>query len=156
MANSLNVKTEKRSAGLWAELSGDITEDSDFSAVLNEKPVLLTLDLGGIKRINSTGVREWINFMNALKKDGARIVFERCSVAIVQQLNMIANFAGGAEIQSIFAPYICPSCDAEESKLIDLRATPKPDLNAAVQCANCKETMEFDDLPESYLAFRQQ
>lgn len=155
MANSLTIKIEKRPAGLWAELMGDITEDSEFSAVLNEKPVLLTLDLGGIKRINSTGVREWINFINALKKNGARVVFERCSVAIVQQMNMIANFAGGAEIHSIFAPYICPSCDSEEAKLIDFRTTPKPDLEAEVKCANCKETMEFDDLPESYLAFRQ-
>jgi eukaryotic-like serine/threonine-protein kinase len=156
MANSLNVKVEKRSGGLWAELSGDITEDSEFSAVLNEKPVLLTLDLAGIKRINSTGVREWINFMSALKKDGARIVFERCSVAIVQQLNMIANFSGGAEILSIYAPYICPSCDNEESKLIDFRTTPQPNLEAEVKCTNCSEAMEFDDLPESYLAFRQQ
>lgn len=155
MANSLSIKIEKRAGGLWAEFTGDITEDSEFSAVLNEKPVLLTLDLGGIKRINSTGVREWINFINALKKEGARIAFERCSVAIVQQLNMIANFAGGAEIRSVFAPYICPSCDNEESKLIDFKATPNPDFNAEVKCGNCKEAMEFDDLPESYLAFRQ-
>ncbi|MCC6812068.1 MAG: hypothetical protein IT381_31895 [Deltaproteobacteria bacterium] len=150
------MKVEKRPSGLWAELSGDITEDSEFNAILSEKPLLLTLDLAGIKRINSTGVREWINFMTALRKDGARINFERCSVAIVQQLNMIANFADRAEVHSVFAPYICPSCDTEEAKLVDFKANPTPDLEAPVACPNCKETMEFDDLPESYLAFRQQ
>jgi anti-anti-sigma regulatory factor len=154
MANSLTLKIEKRATGLWVELAGDVTEDSEFSAILNEKPLLLTLDLAGIKRINSTGVREWINFVGALKKEGTRITFERCSVAIVQQMNMIANFSGNAEINSVYAPYICPSCDTEESKLLNFRVNAKPNLDELTPCPNCKEPMEFDDLPDSYMAFR--
>jgi ABC-type transporter Mla MlaB component len=154
MANALNIRTDNRSIGLWAALSGDITEDSDFSLILTQNPPMLTLDLADVKRINSTGVREWINFVNALSKLGCRLELDRCSVAIVQQMNMIANFRGKGTVRSIYAPYFCGNCDSEATILVDFSKADVPDFKSPRPCPNCQQPMEFDDLPDSYLSFR--
>jgi hypothetical protein len=135
------------------ELAGEITEESDFAPLVQSLPSASTLDLAEVRRINSCGVREWLNFVTALSKAGKQIVLERCSVPMVAQMNMITNFRGEARVVSIFAPYHCPSCDEDHDKLIDLAGNNEPELEGAVPCPKCGEGMEFDELPESYLAF---
>ena len=154
MANNLTVQIKSDGDCALASLVGEITEDSDFRPVLTTTGKQLVLNLEGVQRINSTGVREWINFINALGKNNRDVTLERCSVAIVQQLNMIANFRGQAKVTSLFAPYFCAACDTDRTRLLDL-SQPLPDLNETLPCSVCKEPMELDDLPESYLAFLQ-
>ncbi len=153
MAGILSIKVEQKPDGFFATLSGDITEESNFSAITDLKPSKVTLNLSEITRINSTGVREWINFVSALQKAGTRIVLEQCSVAIVQQLNMISNFRGGGQVTSVYSPYFCESCEAEHTRLLTLAPGKKPDLNEPFNCPTCQSLMEFDDLPETYLSF---
>src|SRR5262249_15153540 len=102
------------------ELAGEITEESDFAPLGQSLPSASTLDLAEVRRINSCGVREWLNFVTALSKAGKQIVLERCSVPMVAQMNMITNFRGDARVASIFAPYHCPSCDEDHDELINL------------------------------------
>jgi anti-anti-sigma regulatory factor len=151
---SLSVKIENKGDTTLAGLAGEITEDSDFSALLAAAGKTLVLDLADVKRINSTGVREWINFVSALGKNGRKLVLERCSTPIVQQLNMISNFRGNSTIKSVYAPYYCAECDEPHARLIDLSA-PLPDLDAPFACPSCGTDMEFDDLPDSYLSFHE-
>lgn len=154
MDKSLSIKMESNHGAPRAALFGDITEDSDFSQLLTAQGGTLSLDLAEVRRINSTGVREWIKFVNGLIRSGKQLVLERCSVAIVQQLNMISNFRGNGEVLSILAPYYCGSCDSNHLHLIDLTQG-EPILAPSMPCPRCKADMEFDDMPESYLAFRQ-
>ena len=154
MANNLTVKVTSEGETSHVTLAGEITEDSDFRPVLGSAAKRLVINLEGVQRINSTGVREWINFINALGKESRDVTLDRCSVAIVQQLNMISNFRGQAKVTSIFAPYFCGSCDKDRTRLLDL-SQPLPDLDATMKCPDCGEEMEFDDLPDSYLAFHQ-
>jgi len=152
MPNNLTVQIKSEGDSALVSLVGEITEDSDFRPVLATPAKKLMLNLEGVQRINSTGVREWINFIVALGKENRDVTFERCSVAIVQQLNMIANFRGQAHITSIFAPYFCTTCDKDHTRLLDLRE-PLPNLDEPWPCPVCKEPMEFDDLPDAYLSF---
>jgi len=73
----------------------------------------------------------------------------------VAQLNMITNFRGDAKIRSVLAPYHCPTCDQEHDAVIELEG--KADVSPALQlpCPTCGNPMEFDELPDSYLAFSQ-
>jgi hypothetical protein len=138
--------------GVRHELAGEITEAADFSPLLAEPTRRVVLDLEGIKRINSAGVRQWILFMANLTKSGAHVVLERCSVPFVHQLNMVTTFRGGAEIRSVAVPYSCAPCGLEATGIV----SPTPDAPITVPvkpCPECGKAMEFDDLPGVYFAF---
>lgn len=138
---------------LQLALSGEIDELSDFASLLRDLGESSLLSLKDVSRINSTGVREWLNFMRAAKEQGRRLILEECSVAIVAQLNMISGFALDADVRSVYAPYVCPECDSAAQRLVDV----KPDVHAQVEqpmpCPSCGCDMDFDELPQHYFAF---
>lgn len=105
-----------------------------------------------MRRINSCGVREWVNFVRDLPHV-TDLSFSHCSPAIVTQLNMIYNFRGNARIRSFYAPYVCEKCGQEEEKLVDVSAQGGGQVIPSFACSQCGATMEFDDLPERYLSF---
>lgn len=156
---SLSCEIAREGRSLRAKLSGEITEDFDVAPLLAAKMTMdcdgVILDLSGVRRVNSLGVREWIRFLDALRKrvGERRVVLERCSVAIVQQLNMIATFRGTAEVRSIFAPYRCPSCHDDRELLVDVSDPRAVDVPPTIPCEGCGARMEFDDLLDVYISF---
>ena len=150
--SSIAIKIERSDEATVVQLSGDITENTDFGGLLSQPSAALVFDLSGIRHINSCGVREWINFVTELKRAGKSLELERCSVPIVNQLNMISNFRGGARVRSIYTPYYCAECDREHPQLMDVSAGVAPAV-PEVACPDCQAAMEFDDLPEAYFAF---
>src|SRR5262249_36086861 len=131
-------------------MQGEITETADFAPILSEHRPKVVLDLAEVQRINSCGVREWINFMNALSKAGSEIVLEKCSVPIVNQLNMISNFKGTGAVTSVFAPYFCDSCNKDHMRLLEVAPGIKEKILEPVMCPTCSNPMEFDDLLDSF------
>lgn len=136
-------------------LSGELNEKSNFGTAQFQLPDDVVIDLSGINRINSWGLKHWLRFLTALKQAGKRFVLERCSVAVVMQLNMVATFRGGAKVKSIYAPYHCPRCSKDAQRLIEVGPDAAAQLKAPYPCPRCGTPMEFDDLPESYLTFQQ-
>jgi hypothetical protein len=138
---------------LRVQLRGEINENADFTELGRQLRGDVTLFLDGITRINSCGVREWVNFVRELQVDS--LVFARCSPPVVNQLNAIYNFRGVAQVESFLAPYVCETCHVDEYKLLQT-ADHFPDdaLHVpAFRCARCGGIMTFDELPERYLAF---
>jgi hypothetical protein len=111
----------------------------------------LRLELSGISRINSCGVREWVNFMRSLPPE-CEVELDRCPPSVVAQLNMISNFAGSARILSVQAPYVCEACGNEENVLLTVTPGVSPEIGAR-RCRSCGGEMEFDDIQDSYFAF---
>lgn len=137
-----------------AILSGIISEDADFSQLVTAaQQAALTLRLGEIERISSTGVREWILFMRAVATSPHPVTLVEVAPTLVRQLNMIDGFGGSATIASVVLPYYCDSCGKEHAQVLPL--TPGEPRNIAENrpCPHCGEQAEFDDLPASYLAF---
>ncbi|HUQ07818.1 MAG TPA: hypothetical protein VM261_35230 [Kofleriaceae bacterium] len=117
---------------------------------------VVVLETEGIKAINSLGIREWMHFVAGLHKKGARLVHEKCSEVLVEQMCFIPAVRGGGQVRSFHAPYYCPRCDLEASALIDvethgesLRAMEAPGL----PCPQCKGPMTLADVPERIFAF---
>jgi ABC-type transporter Mla MlaB component len=136
-----------------ASLSGPINEDTDFAPLLAELQdrKQVCMDLAGIRRINSCGVREWVNFVRALPS-GLQLEVDKCSQPMVTQINMISNFLGSARILSVHAPFLCESCGHEDAVLIAVEKGRSPDL-VPRPCPKCNQAMQFDDLEESYFSF---
>lgn len=100
---------------------GDFDETADLrdlAAVLRGR---IAIDLGGVRRFSSAGVREWIHFVRSLPQ-GTDLSLVGCSPASVTQLNLIDNFRGPARVESFWAPYSCTACGAERQVLLEARA----------------------------------
>lgn len=152
---ALTWTIEEREGSMIVKFSGEIDENVDFSELCKGLHGKVVFDLAGIRRINSCGVREWVNFVRDLP-GVSELVFIDCSPVTVTQLNMIYNFRGRARILSVYAPFICETCEVEDQKLLDM-ATLFPggkitDLPEYL-CPRCNQPMVFDDIPERYLSF---
>lgn len=134
-------------------VSGGLTEFADLARLQKELGPETELDLAGITLVNSTGVREWLKFLQSVSAANQHLVLRRCSVSFVNQLNMIRRFAGDARIASIFAPYVCPHCEAVGERLLELETDIVAESQKPMPCASCGHAMEFDDVPALYFAF---
>ncbi len=140
---------------LVVHFSGEVDENAGLERLRPHLEGRVVFDLEAVRRMNSAGVREWVNFVRNLPQV-SELVFERCSPTIVSQLNMIYNFRGPARVRSFYAPYICEHCDVDVDVLLDVD-THFPDRDPAkvppFQCPKCGRPLTFDDIPERYFAF---
>jgi hypothetical protein len=114
----------------------------------------VTLDVAGLKRINSLGVRAWCDFMTLIR--GRQVTFRRCSPAFVDQLNSVSNFRADARVESFLAPYVCESSGKVFYEELTIGKDIKKGDYTALEgrrCAECPEPLVFDDLPERYVQF---
>ena len=130
-------------------IRGVVDENVDLSA-LAPLTGRVEVDLSGVRRFNSTGVRNWVDAIRPLG-DRAQVTFVACSSAVVFQLNMISGFLGRGRLESFFGPMRCDPCDAEVDHLF-LRTECEDGL-PPVRCATCGRDLELDDDEDQYLLF---
>ena len=140
---------------LGSTFAFDITESNGIETVVFEgvvdefaqlvlvqpKAQEVVLDLAGVERFNSVGVREFTTFIKRLKGRTLRAV--RCSQAVVSQANLVAGFLGDAEIESFYVPLFCAACDHEDEDLVVRKDYSDAGLKPS-NCANCSAPMTFD------------
>ena len=140
----------------YIKLSGVIDEDNSLGSLVEQIPAgTAVINVGEVERINSCGVRDWVNWLSKIEKSNANVVLVECSPAIVAQINLVHNFTGGGAVKSFFAPYFCPACDLEKVLLIEAAEMSGPATPSAptCRCDECDGVMDFDDMEESYFAF---
>jgi len=153
-APTLSWRIKEQPGVTTVEFLGEIDERADFTEMRSRLKGRVVFHLAGLRRINSFGVREWVNFVRDLP-GVIELTFSHCSPAIVAQLNMIYSFRGKAQVRSFFAPYACSRCEREEEKLFHSESDfPKRDFTRmpTIECA-CGGRLEFDDVVERYLGF---
>lgn len=133
-------------------LRGALTEHAELAKLAADlaSSAVIDFDLGSVARINSCGVREWLEFMRTLPAAETR--FQNCSTAVVHQINLIHGFTGRAKVCSIRVPLVCDHCGHSEAPLIAVERGTIPPLSHQ-SCPKCKHPMVLDDLAETYFAF---
>ena len=148
LGSTLQSKVERRPGATWVGLSGTINEATDLSP-LTGLPGPLIIDLGELHRINSVGVRIWMDFVRAREKAGVALVFERCSPIMVGQMSMISHFMGTrSRVKSMNVPYLCGACKHEHVQVLEVSTG--MEVPAAFACPRCGSRMHLDDLAETY------
>jgi anti-anti-sigma regulatory factor len=139
----------------YVKMGGVIDEDNELGDLIERISAgTVVIDLGEVERINSCGVRDWVNWLTKVEKGGSRVVLVECSPAIVSQINLVNNFTGSGVVKSFFAPYFCPNCDREKVLLVEAAEMgPTPHRAPVCRCDECDGVMEFDDMEDSYFAF---
>ena len=128
-------------------LQGPLNERFD-PAELGELPPTVVLDLAGVKTITSQGVRKWSQFTSALPP-ATRLYLLRCTHAFVDQLNLVVNFAGPAEVITAYASYFCGRCLLEHELEVDVLRHGARIRSGQVppeSCPRCGEPLLFEDL----------
>ncbi len=156
MNSKFNASVTQRNEVTWVKLAGVIDEDNDLGALADKiGSGTAVIEVSEIERINSCGVRDWVNWLGRAEKLGANVVLVECSPAIVAQINLVNNFTGQGVVKSFYAPYFCPNCDVEKALLVetsDLQAI-RPFQAPSCRCDECDGPMDFDDMEDSYFAF---
>jgi hypothetical protein len=150
MVNGLEITTEQ--GGRVVRLAGTIDEGSDLSPLMRLKGAV-ELHLGEVRRINSHGVRNWIDVMRKLPAD-ADVELHECSPAVVDQANMVAGFLGKTKVVSFYAQLCCEDDLVEEEQLFTVAAVRAAGNKLPpVPCPRCKKTMTLDDIEGEVLLF---
>lgn len=155
MSQKFQAAVQHRGDVSFVKLGGVIDEDNELSDLVEKIPTgTAVIDLGEIERINSCGVRDWVNWLSKLEHNGTRSVLVECSPAIVAQINLVNNFTGNGVVKSFYVPYFCPECDEEKVLLVEASDMgPPPHEPPTCRCDECDLVMDFDDMPDSYFAF---
>jgi anti-anti-sigma regulatory factor len=155
MSQKFQASVQHRGDVSFVKLGGVIDEDNELGELVDKIPAgTAVIDLGEIERINSCGVRDWVNWLTKLEGNGARSVLVECSPAIVAQINLVNNFTGSGVVKSFYVPYFCPECDEEKVLLVEAADMgPPPHEPPTCRCDECDLVMDFDDMPDSYFAF---
>jgi anti-anti-sigma regulatory factor len=159
MAGKFQSSVHQRDDVSYVKVTGVIDEDNELAPLADRLTGTVTavIDLSEIERINSCGVRDWVNWLGKVEKSGAKTVLIECSPSIVAQINLVNNFTGQGVVKSFYAPYFCPNCDLEKVLLVETRdmAGQHPFKSPSCRCDECDGPMDFDDMEESYFAFMQ-
>jgi hypothetical protein len=155
MSQKFQAAVHHRDDVSYVKLTGVIDEDNELGDLVDKiPPGTAVIDLGEIERINSCGVRDWVNWLGKLEGNATRVVLVECSPAIVAQINLVNNFTGSGVVKSFYVPYFCPECDEEKVLLVEAADMgPPPHEPPTCRCDECDLVMDFDDMPDSYFAF---
>lgn len=155
MSQKFQAAVHHRDEVTYVKLSGVIDEDNELTDLSDKIPSgTAVIDLGEIERINSCGVRDWVNWLGKVERNDTSVVLVECSPAIVAQINLVNNFTGNGMVKSFYVPYFCPECDEEKVLLVETADMgPPPHEPPTCRCDECDLVMDFDDMPDSYFAF---
>jgi hypothetical protein len=150
----INVVKEQKGNVLSVRIVGSIEENVIFEKLIGPPPAAMDVICKEISRINSVGVKAWVKYFQSCQAKGTKLKFLECSTPIVEQFNLISNFACNGMIESIFVPFSCQKCHRELLglfKTADIKAM-KMEL-PLLKCNKCGGDAEFDDIPEEYFGF---
>jgi ABC-type transporter Mla MlaB component len=150
LGGGLTAHVEPRDGGTSVVLSGPITEVATLAS-LSQLRGPLRIDLAGIARINSLGVRSWIRFIHDCEATGLEVTIERCAPVMVEQISMIKKFMGArSHVASLLVPYYCTSCGSEKTWLVERSAGASVVPPATTTCPKCGGAMQLDVLEDMY------
>jgi hypothetical protein len=140
--------------GTLIRMRGTIDADLPTSELTRNIGPSFVVDLGGVERVTSFGVREWTRMLDRIQSGW--VGFINCRPIVVAQFNMVANFGKQGQIVSLFLPYVCDACGEECEELVDLRdnfALVESSEPPTMKCPRCGQDAAFDDFPDTYFSY---
>jgi hypothetical protein len=143
---------------------GDVTEvqlsghlDEDVSEVLEEieravKTRTVVFDLGGVRKINSFGVRAWSLAFDRFDQRFAT-TYQRCPMAFIDMAMIVPSFVRERPITSFYTCFTCNQCKIEREVLVDVAPDGSADRPVPPPCTRCGLGMEVDDDIDEDLEF---
>ncbi|MEI6398333.1 MAG: hypothetical protein WCO71_06165 [Pseudomonadota bacterium] len=151
---SLKIDITESPGRVTYKVVGKVDDSFKHGDVPRIKAEHIILDLEGITDFNSCGVREWVFLIKDLGSLG-KITFTNCSIAMVDQFNMVPESIGTGTVESFFAPYVCEDHGDAEILLDATKHKNNIENHDAPErpCAKCQKPLIFDAMADSYFLF---
>ena len=142
-------------------IEGALSEGSPLFEQKASDATQINLDLEKMTYMNSIGVKTWIFWVTQLPPK-APFVLKKAPLLMVNQASMVMGFLPPqGQIESFFAPYICPKCDNDLTQLLTQGKDYEPAKGGQpavinlpkVECPKCKTEMEHDFTVAKSLTF---
>lgn len=133
---------------------GDVDENFRHKEVPRIGAKKINFVLEQVNNFNSVGIREWVYLVRDLSALGS-LCFKRCSVTMIDQINMVPDSLGNGIVESFYAPYACDE-HGETSRLLvtqDHANEIFSNIAPEMHCDKCKEKLVFDALEDAYFMF---
>lgn len=132
-------------------LQGSIDEDFDGQMLLNEGSAKIFIDFNKVSKINSCGVREFIDVLGQISDK--TLYYVNCPRILVDQINMVKGFITDKSfVLSFYAPYFCEETD--EDHMVLFKAADITDFSKAPVAKDSNgNDLVFDDFEEKYFKF---
>ncbi len=145
------ISTSNEGSALKLSVKGQVNENFAFDDLDLGGAGTIHLDLEGITLMNSSGVKRWFKFIEAIPAT-TKIVYQNVPPIIVTQMNIVEGFLSpNAEVETFYAPYFDEENDEEVKKL--LKPSEVKDKKAPTFTNDGGEELEFDALEETYFKF---
>jgi DNA-directed RNA polymerase subunit RPC12/RpoP/anti-anti-sigma regulatory factor len=151
----MEVQKELNGTALKAKISGVIDENTNFGAQIGTNFTELSVDCQAVSRINSMGVKYWINYFTSLTGKGMKVDLLNCPPPVVDQMSLVDTFHSNCHVVSVMVPYECVHCKKEfvtVMKTSDLKKSDDLTL-PELKCTSCQGKAVFSDIEEEYFAF---
>ncbi len=136
-----------RMTGSHVSLVGEVTETASLDGIA-QLPRPVVLDLSGVRYINTSGSLVLVRLVEQLS---GSVFADRCSPAVVRQLNLLPDFSDHLAVRSVVLPLECPRCHTEHRLDVDVgRRRPVVPMR---QCGACGVALEPDEPLDSFFAF---
>ena len=136
-----------RATGSHVTLVGEITEAANLDG-LAQLPAPIVLDLSSVRYVNTMGSNSLVRLVDRF---GGAVIGERCSPAIVRQLNLMPALSDGLKVASALVPYECPTCQVDHEIAVTTGSRrPSPPV---CRCGTCGTELVPDEPFERYFSF---
>ena len=142
------------------KFSGDLVGNHTFPLKISKEQHSLTLELDGLSRMISIGVRQWDQWLVALRKANPNLVINLVNIPtfFVELFNVIHEFVPRPyAVKSFYVQYYCESCEKSVDVLFKWQSASDflksvKDL-PAVQCDQCESSLQMDFNSDRILYF---
>lgn len=149
--NEYNIQLSNVGSILKLVVSGQVNENFKFDNLELSGAPTVHIDLDGINLMNSSGVKRWFKFIEAIPAE-SDIIYQKVPPIIVTQMNIVEGFlSNNATVESFYAPYFDESKDQEVKKL--LKPSEIVNKKAPIIKNEDGDELEFDALEETYFKF---
>lgn len=139
---------------ITSKMSGDGTWQVDVFSAVDENSVFpelpkttintISIDLGEMTYINSSGMRKWVFWLQLLATGApdAKLEMKRIPLHFIQSSAVFDKILPQkTNVPSFFIDCFCTPCGTEERRLLDN----KPELSIPkLQCAKCQKDMDYE------------
>ena len=125
-------------------LTGRIDSQTDLTFLSETKENPVILNLKEVAKINSIGVRKWMDCLRTIQTQGKSIEYLECSEAFLMQCNMVPSFTKDVEVRSFYVPFYCENCRNDIPHLLLTAELGSGDI-PTIPCPICGADMTIDD-----------
>src|SRR5262245_53512010 len=117
----VNLTPEK--GGVVVKISGTLDETANLGSINLKTYKEIILDLSGLARINSHGIRSWLTWLNHFDQ-GRQVTVSHCPKILITQANTIKGLLPAwMHLKQLAVPYFCAECNEDFSKWIEVSSS---------------------------------